>query len=360
MLRQATITAFFVGLCAILFSWIKPENAPPPITQGKNDTILFITNEHPGLYNVHLATLYSLLQKNPQLTIHYASFPKVEKRVQHISKLAANGKSVDFYPLPGLGYTDSLTKVIDHSDHAHAPGLASVEIFGKNMGVYIAPWSAEAYWTLYESCDRLIEEIDPAVIVLDALLAPGINAARQKNRLHAIITPNVLSDLLPAGQQPPWTLFWKYPALGSGFPYPVPWKLIPANMYINFKIIRGILYLPEISAKRKLLEKKGIKKPIDFMGLYRPDVPWITQTLPGAHLPVARIPANVTLTGPINLAGLEKKYSAALELLDWTKKPTVLICLGSGFKYHEWQARAMLEGGCFPSFILPSGLFQKG
>jgi len=69
--------------------------------------------------------------------------------VQHISKLAANGKSktkeVNFHPLPGLGYTDSLVKIIDHNDHAHTPGLASGDRFGKNLGVYIAPWSAEAY-----------------------------------------------------------------------------------------------------------------------------------------------------------------------------------------------------------------------
>lgn len=346
MLRQASITAFIIGVCAILFTWLKPENVTLPVTQGKNNTILFITNEHPGLNNVHLSTLYSLLQqKDSHFKVHYASFPKVEKRVQHISELAANGKEVNFHPLPGLGYVDSLTEVIDHSEHAHPPGLASGDRIAKNLGVYIAPWSAEAYWTLYESCAHLIEEINPSVIIFDALLGPGINAARQKNRLHAIITPNVLSDLLPSGQQPPWTLFWKYPALGSGFPYPVPWKLVPANMYINFKIMRGILSLPEISAKRELLVKKGIERPIDFMGLYRADVPWITQTLEGAHLPVARVPKNVTLTGPINLAGLEKKSTAALELLEWTKKPTVLICLGSGFKYHEWQARAMIEGG---------------
>lgn len=79
------------------------------------------------------------------------------------------------------------------------------------------------------------------------------------------------------------------------------------------------------------------------MGLYRPDVPWLTQTLPGAHLPLVTIPRNVTLTGPINLAGLEEETSAARELLEWTKKPTVLISLGSGFRYVEYQARVMLE-----------------
>jgi len=346
MLRQATVIALLIGVCAFLFSCFRAEDGRF-LMQGKNNTVLFVTNEHPGFYNVHLSTLYSLLEKHPQIEIHYASFPKVAQRVQQISSLAvkrgSRAKDVTFYPLTGLGYVDTLAKFLgNQSTTTHRPGLSAGDHFAKYMGFYIAPWPAEEYWTLYKSCDRLIDEIDPAVIIIDTFFGPAVDAARDKRRLHALITPNILSDLLPA-KQPAWTLFWKYPALGSGFPYPVPWSLIPANVYINFKIIRGMLYLPDVAAKRKFLEKKGIERPIDFMGLYRPDVPWLTQTLPSAHLPLVTIPRNVTLTGPINLAGLEEKSSAARELLDWIKKPTVLISLGSGFKYVEYQARVMLE-----------------
>ncbi|KFY25088.1 hypothetical protein V491_01899 [Pseudogymnoascus sp. VKM F-3775] len=346
MLRQATVIALLIGVCAFLFSWFRTED-DRVLIQGKNNTVLFVTNEHPGFYNVHISAVYSLLEKHPQIEIHYASFPKVEKRVQQISSLAAKrgstAKDVAFYPLTGLGYVDTVEKFLGNQTFTtHRPGLSAGDHFAKYMGTYIAPWSAEEYWILYESCDRLIDEIDPAVIIIDTFFGPAVDAARDRRRLHALITPNILSDLLPA-KQPAWTLFWKYPALGSGFPYPVPWSLIPANVYINFKIIRGMLHLPSVAAKRKFLGKKGIKKPIDFMGLYRPDVPWLTQTLPGAHLPLVIIPRNVTLTGPINLAGLEERTSAARELLDWIKKPTVLISLGSGFKYVEYQVRVMLE-----------------
>jgi hypothetical protein len=345
MLRQATAIALLIGVGAFLFSWFGTED-DSLLIQGRNNTVLFITNEHPGLNNVHLSTVYSLLEKNPQIEIHYASFPKAAHRVQDISSLAlergSRAKDVTFYPLTGLGYGDAINRFLNLSTLTHGPGLRVADSLAKNMALFTAPWSAEEYWTLYESCDRLIDEIDPAVIIVDTLFGPAVDAARDKRRLHALITPNILSDLLPA-KQPAWTLFWKYPALGSGFPYPVPWSLIPANVYINFRIIRGLLYIPNVVEKRKFLKKKGIKNPIDFMGLYRPDVPWLTQTLPGAHLPLVTIPRNVTLTGPINLAGLEKESFAARELLDWTKKPTVLISLGSGFKYVERQARVMLE-----------------
>lgn len=349
MLRQAIVGAFLIGVCAFLFSWISAEDSRflYQSIQGKNNTVLFVTNEHPGFYNVHLATVYSLLKNHPHIRIHYASFPKVATRVSHISSLAtkrgSQAKDVAFHPLAGLGYVDTVAKLVgNQTATTHPPGLSAGDHFLEHMGSYIAPWLAEDYLSLYQSCDRLLDEIDPAVVIVDNFFSPAIDVVRNRRRLHALITPNIFSDLLPAAQ-PPWTLFWKYPALGSGFPYPVPWSLIPANILINFKIIRGMVNIPAVAAKKEFLKSKGIKRPIDFMGLYRPDVPWITQTLPGAHLPLVSKPENVTLTGPINLAGLEEMSPAATELLEWTEKPTMLISLGSGFKYVEYQARVMLE-----------------
>jgi hypothetical protein len=348
MLQQATVVAL-LGVCAFLFSRFhaKDNRFFYQSIQGKNNTVLFVTNEHPGFYNVHLSTVYSLLEKHPQIEIHYASFPRGAQRVHQISSLASKrgsrAKDVTFHPLTGLGFVNTLAKILNNQTAIiHRPGLSAGDHFAKYIGFYVSPWPAEEYWTLYESCHRLIDKIDPAIIIIDTFFVPAVDAVRDERRLHALITPNILSDMLPA-VQPAWTLFWKYPALGSGFPYPVPWSLIPANIYINFRIIRSLLHLPDITTKREFLKKKGIKRPIDFMGLYRPDVPWLTQTLPGAHLPLVTIPRNVTLTGPINLAGLEEETSAGKELLEWTKNPTVLISLGSGFKYVEYQASVMLE-----------------
>lgn len=349
ILQRGAALTFLVGLCAFLFRFFKSEGDSLPI-QGKNNTVLFFTIEHPGCNNVHLSTVYSLLEKHPEIEIHYASFPKVETRIQHISSLASKqgseARDVTFHTLPGRGFAESIAKLFMVGNRVqlgtHGPGLDAGDHFAQTIGSYMAPWAEEEYWAIYEFCVRLIEKIDPAVVIIDTFLSPGVDATRDRNRLHALITPNIISDLLPAAQ-PIWTMFWKYPAVGTGYPYPVPWNLIPANIYVNFQILHGMFYETKIAAKRRFLKTKGIKNPINFSGLYRPNVPWLTQTLPGAHLPFTRIPKNVTLTGPINLAGLEERSLEARELLEWVKKPTVMVCLGSGFGFREDQAKIMLE-----------------
>lgn len=40
----------------------------------------------------------------------------------------------------------------------------------------------------------------------------------------------------------------------SGYPFPVPWYLIPANIYINLRIIVGILTVPGMDTIREFLK----------------------------------------------------------------------------------------------------------
>ena len=117
--------------------------------------------------------------------------------------------------------------------------------------------------------------------------------------------------------------------MGSGFAFPVPWRNIPENIYLNIRFIYSVLKMPDLAAKRKKLREKGLKDPINFFDMYRDDVPWITVTAEGASIPVDYIPSNVTITNPIVLSA-----APAVEqdpaLVDWLKKaPTVLVNLGS-------------------------------
>ncbi|KAF3000608.1 hypothetical protein E8E14_001515 [Neopestalotiopsis sp. 37M] len=345
---KALVTAIIIGIAAIIYNATVQSRTSFQPVPGKNNTVLFITAEHAGLCNVHLATAYSLLVNHPETKIHYASFPKIEKRTQHISDVAvqkgASGERIVFHPLEGEGYVDTQRRHLGGQEVIrNGPGVEGHKVLSRNMPEFISPWSAEDYWEIYEQVADLIDAVDPSVVVLDTVFLPGTDATRNKQRLHALVTPNMLSDMLPA-EQPAWTLFWKYPAIGSGFPYPVPWSLIPSNIYMNFKMIQTVMNLPALRAKQEWLRAKGVVNPIDFMGYYKPHMPWITQTLPGAHLPLAKIPTNVTLAGPINLAGLEHVTVDGNELLDWVEqRRTVLIALGSGFKYDEPTARTMLQ-----------------
>lgn len=117
--------------------------------------------------------------------------------------------------------------------------------------------------------------------------------------------------------------------MASGFPYPVPWRKIPENLYLNLRVIYSVMRMPELTARRKWLRAKGIADPLNFLGAYRHDAPWITVTTEGASIPADYIPPNVTTTNPIILS-VAPASEQDPELVEWLKKaPTVLINLGS-------------------------------
>ncbi|KAI3323235.1 glycosyltransferase family 1 protein [Xylariaceae sp. AK1471] len=138
-------------------------------------------------------------------------------------------------------------------------------------------------------------------------------------------------------------MFWKYPAMGSGFPYPVPWSKIPENILLNLRFISAITWTLEIREKKAFLKSRGLTDPINFLRIYRPDVPWLSQTMPGASVPVDVVPENVTCAGPMTLSpGTVAEQDEGLA--SWlTGAPTVLINLGSGFKFSEVHAVTMAQ-----------------
>ncbi|KXH63475.1 hypothetical protein CNYM01_05429 [Colletotrichum nymphaeae SA-01] len=73
--RAKPFFACIVGLIAAVISFrrglgAQSEQFTPVI--GKNNTVLFIANIEHGLSNVHVATVYSLLERHPDITIHFA------------------------------------------------------------------------------------------------------------------------------------------------------------------------------------------------------------------------------------------------------------------------------------------------
>lgn len=131
--------------------------------------------------------------------------------------------------------------------------------------------------------------------------------------------------------------------VGSDIPFPVPWTRIPENIWLNFQIIHSILYMPDVKARHQFLRSKGLVDPINFYNLHRPDVPWFTQTMPEASIPVDVIPPNVTCTGPMSLS-LAPAAEQDPDLVEWlARAPTLLINLGSAFVWVESQAAAMAQ-----------------
>lgn len=98
---------------------------------------------------------------------------------------------------------------------------------------------------------------------------------------------------------------------------------------MNMRYIYSTMMTPDLSAKKSLLREWGLKDPINFFAMKRPDTPWITSATEGAMIPVDYLPPNVTCAGPILLSGTPAAQQDP-ELAAWLKRaPTVLINLGS-------------------------------
>ncbi|KAH8881836.1 UDP-Glycosyltransferase/glycogen phosphorylase [Thozetella sp. PMI_491] len=359
MFRRITlIGAIIAVLVAVLPRLLSQPSPPFEHVQGRNNTVLFLALEHNGLSNVHLATTQALLEQYPDIKVHFASYPKLAKKLPRLTSFAQRrepkAQEVSFHLLVGLSYFEAIKlhgeDFADEDGHLSSvqpPGLAGVKQLARSMQRYLAPWSAEDHLALHDNIGKIIDEVDPAVVVLDTLFMPAIEATRGRKRLHAFITPNTLLENF-VGEQPWLGMLWKYPALpscrmGSGFPFPVPWRQIPLNAILNARIISSLTRMPDVAAKRTFLKEHGVLDPIKFYGTHRADVPWVTQTLPGASVPMEYVPANVTCTGPIVLSAAPAEEQDP-EFSRWMQqKPTILINLGSGFSYSITQMRQMIS-----------------
>lgn len=109
-------------------------------------------------------------------------------------------------------------------------------------------------------------------------------------------------------------------------------------------MIYSILTLPGIGETRSFLEANGVGNPLDLInGQHRHDAPWIAQAMREAAVPLEYLPPNVSAVGPIVLS-LATAGEQDAEMEAWLRRaPTVLVNLGTVFKYHEERAHLMAK-----------------
>ncbi|KAJ2989437.1 hypothetical protein NUW58_g3464 [Xylaria curta] len=341
--------AVSIAVLALIVSQWTPPPAPrfTATRQGRNNTVLFLTSSEHGLSNVLVATAYTLLERHPEVEIHYASFPSMAPKLEQISERARqnqpSARRIVYHELPDL----SMVTVVMRDGKApasliHPPGYLGMRRLIQGLPYMNSPWPGEDHITLVQKFTEIIDEVDPSLVVLDIFLRPAIHAARNSSRLHAYVSPLTPIEIFPL-EQPYWSCIWKYPVMGSGIPFPVPWSNLLENIYINIQYYYGMFVRSRYSDVQKYLASKGLNDAVFWYNFHNEDVPVFTQALPGASIPVDVVPQSVTLTGPIilSLASAEEKKS---ELFEWlARAPTVLIALGSLFVWSEAHATAMAQ-----------------
>ena len=181
----AAIIALSGLLVSYFYTMILPEKPMPPQVVGRNNTILMAVNSENGLSNVHIATAFSLAKNYPLVEIHFASFDKLRAEVERVSA-AAGGQPFKFHSFNTTSMEKCFARNFGNEEGLISPpGLKGVMHFTANIQKMLSPWTVEEYFTIFNKTMDFINEIDPAVVVLDSLLAPAIDATRQANRIHA-------------------------------------------------------------------------------------------------------------------------------------------------------------------------------
>ncbi|KAE9367046.1 glycosyltransferase family 1 protein [Stipitochalara longipes BDJ] len=349
-LRQAIVfSTIFAALLAVFITrQSRNEQAVSlsPLIRGRNQAVLFLALAESGQINVQLATAQALMEKHPKIEIHFASFPKVAEKVARVSSFAlkktSSAQEIMFHSLPGPDRIEAVQRQMNCSGPleclAHPPGARGAAVLAQQIELALWSWSGEEHRAIYDRVIEITQQVDPAVVVVDYAFRPAIDATLKLNRLYLIISPLAMADLFGI-LQPYGGALWKYPSLGTGFSFPVPWYQIPENVYVTLRLAYNVFLNPATGASLSYLRENGIGSGGLFSS--RPDVPFITQTLPEASIPLDLVPPNVTCAGAILLdSGSAEEQDP--ELVKWLQRsPTVVINLGSLFKYDEERARIM-------------------
>lgn len=216
--RNKIVFALIIAVLAFLFESKQSSPSVPEVKKsfrpGKNNTVLFLTNNEHGLRNAILATSSALLTGHPDVEVHIGSFDKLHKRVQEIEQFARRrsplARSIKFHVLPGLSYGDRIfTGDRTIMDMIHPPGFAGVKKFADNIPMFFMPWTGQEYLDIYEAIERIFDEVDPAIVAVDPALGPAVDAVQHRNRNYVVLSTNTLKENAAAEQG--LAMLWKYP-----------------------------------------------------------------------------------------------------------------------------------------------------
>ncbi|KAK8046118.1 hypothetical protein PG996_014182 [Apiospora saccharicola] len=294
MLRNigSVVLIILVGLVAVLFQLSRK----PPLTsldqvQGRNNTALFIINVLGGLHNAQLATIQSLREKHPHIEVHVMSWAAIEPKVKRLfdrgdekgSDDDDDDAAVRFHALAGQGYVEAVfesadSSITDITDLIAPPTVAGWFQIGHSIQAWMSPWSGPAYLDL-------VHEMGGAITR-------------------------------------PWARTCLSPCRGQRS--------------------RGTFCTPDLRAIKAYLREHAAGS-IDLYNIKGSDnTPWITQTLPGASIPLDYTPPNVTCVGPLILSSPPAAEQDP-ELAAWQQQDntsTVLVNLGGSVTYDEQRAEA--------------------
>ncbi|KAF4591727.1 glycosyltransferase family 1 [Ophiocordyceps camponoti-floridani] len=319
--------------------------------------ILLLTNEQPGQSNVFIAACEALLRMEPGAELELASYGELAEPVaamnRRLEAAVPEARPVGFRRLRGLSPKQGLQGVMAQAGTAcedvgaslpksfFAPLSFSVTMraIRDTMPIFMQ-YTAEHMVEAVASIEEVIVEVGADVVVVDSLLTPGLTACRHLGVGFVCLSPNSVKDF--AAMDQPLRTRLKYPALFSGFRYPVPWYSSPLNTF--YKIYTVVSYVADANRRavagqlQKRLGAKLVTAIEAYLGNDKPKT--LVGSLPELDYP-GLVPPHIITCGPIMRTAPSVGESDP-ELEAWLARgPTVYVNLGSLFFIDEEQALEM-------------------
>ncbi|KAI8714905.1 hypothetical protein NCS52_01211400 [Fusarium sp. LHS14.1] len=192
--------------------------------------VLMLTNCELGQANIFIAASHALLERDPNVEFHIASFPQLEKTLN--LALAKDGKPspISFHPFPGRTMFNCLNSSQDPSKHMFSVALLKPGLWHAPQAIRFITtwaflcWTPEEFAVIFNKACTLIETLEPDVLLVDPIFSPGITAGKHmKGRVSkaftlTIFAPNSMKDYVHH-VEPRGAPFWKCGHPEIDFPF---------------------------------------------------------------------------------------------------------------------------------------------
>ncbi|KAK4149016.1 hypothetical protein C8A00DRAFT_47293 [Chaetomidium leptoderma] len=284
--------------------------------------VLLLTNSEHGQANVFLATSYGLLTlEDEDVEVHFASFPPIKSLVSTTSNHAQADKPgarpIVFHAIEGIDMVSAWSR----------PEIVAEQNALKDQSIFwlinairrtlvllkvTLPWTGPEFVQIMHSITAIIQDTQPNMIAVDPAFSPALTVLRQTKAKFIVLTPNTIKDFaMPA--QPNAEALWKYPCLGTTYPYPIPLLSIPHNTLLILLSLLVSLFDPHRRALTTYLAHHYHSTPgsvnatttklttLSDLALHaaKLNTKFLVANLPEMELPLRIIPRHVVPCGPM-------------------------------------------------------------
>ena len=189
--------------------------------------VLMLTNVDRGEANVFLATCSALYRANPDVEVHFATLPGLEKDVEQIYQEARTENSgvkhpIVYHTIDGPCMEDGLRQLFARRktklyNGAFPESFIQTLKFSvtmqaiKDMLPILTPYTGPQMVQLVQSIEGIIKKVDADIVLVDSLMTAGITAVWNLGVNWVVLSPNSIKEFATPFQKGSPGL-WKFPA----------------------------------------------------------------------------------------------------------------------------------------------------